>query len=331
MPPASWRDWRKKNFPMKTQRWRIWSDDHRRPGAWRAAFVLYAIACMAQAAVMCSGAPPPTGSSGGLAAPPLSNGPVTPETEALLKHLASLADSQSNQAQSELAKQLADVATLDRLDEPKERNQRTPQDLRVARVFDHLRDNPSHAAANTLSALSRSEVFNSDWRLQALVIRALGTQRPLLAESAAFLDAQSQSNSLNLQNVIITLIENESAPAAALLGRKLEDSNLDDNNKISWIRYQLLPKRRSAQLLYGVEKWLAAGKLDETVRIALVDALFDYRPREWGGTDLPAPPSESSTSAEAAKVVRRIAELVLASNYPSSVRDSVRQTLTRLP
>ena len=140
-----------------------------------------------------------------------------------------------------------------------------------------------------------------------------------------------RSKSLNLQIVIIVLVENESAPATALLGRKLEDSEIDDNNKISWIRYHLLPKRRSVDLLRGVEKWLADGKLTATVRNALVEAFFDYRPGEWGGSDYPAPPNERDTSAEAAIILRRIGQMVKDSDCSASVKKSVHQTLSKVP
>jgi hypothetical protein len=291
-------------------------------------FLLYAIVWMSQLACMTSGAPQ---APGGLAASPAPPGPGAPETEALLKRLTALAESSADNDQKELARLLAQASTLERLDEPKERSQRTPPDFRVARVFDRLRANPSPAAASTLSTLMRSEALNSDWRLQELLIRALGIQRPLRDDSVHFLDAQSQSESLNLQIVIIALIENQSPPAMALLGRKLEDPKLDANNKISWIRYRLLPVRRSPELLSGVEKWLAAGKLDAIVRNALVDALFDYRPREWGGTELPVPPDEAATSAEAAVLLRRIGKMVTSSDYPSSIKDGVRRTLAKLP
>ena len=292
--------------------------------------LLYALVCLVQTACM-SGAPSAGGPSGGAPAESSPAQPTNPETAALLKRLTALAESQNDAGQVELASELANPATLDSLDKPAERNQRIPRDLLLARIFERLRDNSSPAASATLRTLSKAEALNADWRLQQLVIGAFGHQRPLLPDSVAYLDAQSQPKSLNLQIVIMALVENESPPALALLGRKLADPKLDDNNKISWIRYQILPKRRSADLLLGLEDWLAHGKLSTTVRTALVEALFDYRPREWGGTELPAAPDDSATSAKAGAVLHRIAKKALDSDYPASVKNSVRQTLAKLP
>lgn len=296
-----------------------------------AAVVLCAIIGLVQTACMSLAGPPPGGSSGGLPAPPLPAGPGTPETQALLRKLLALAESSSAGNQAELAAQLSAASTLDALDPPAERNRRVPRDLRVARVFDALRANDSAAAAKTLIALTRSEAIQQDWRLQALLIRAFGTRHPLTADAVAYLDAQSKPKSLNLQIVIAALIENESPPATELLGRKLADPALEENSRISWIRHQLLPRRRSAALLRGIEKWLGDDKLARPVRHALAEALFDYRPGEWGGEDPPAPPEERSTSAEAAVVLRRIGKQILESGYPSSTQAAVRRTLANLP
>lgn len=297
----------------------------------RCAVLLCLLAGMVHSVGMSLAGPPPGPSPGGLPAPPLPSSPGSPETTALLKRLVSLADEKTAGSQEDLARQLGDASTLDKLDTPRERAQRTPRDLRVARVFDHLRENHSSAAAKTLAALARSPAINEDWRLQALLIRAFGTQRPLLPESVDFLNAQCHVKSLNLHLVIAALVENESAPATALLGRKLADPALSESNKISWIHHQILPRRRSAPLLRGIEKWFAEGKLYGSIRNALADALFDYRPREWGGTDLPVPPSESATGAEAAEIVRRIGKLVKASNFPASVQTAVSRTVEKLP
>jgi hypothetical protein len=285
------------------------------------------------ATAMLPGGPPPPGFSGGLAAPSLPASRGTPETEALLKRLLALADSQNDTDHRELVRQLSDPVIIDRLDEPKERNQRSPQDLRLARIFERLGSNPSPLGADTLAALSRSDALNADWRLQELVIRAFAPQRPLRADSVAFLDAQSQPKALNLQVVIHVLIENESEPALELLGRKFADAAIDDTNKLSWIRRQLFPKRRAPGLLDAAERWLSNPKFALSLRTALVDVLFDYRPREWGGPDLLPPPlPETATSPESTKILHRIGKHVLASHdYPASVKNAVRQTLAKLP
>lgn len=300
-------------------------------GALRPAVLLCLVAGLVHPVHMSLAGPPPGPSSGGLPAPPLPSSPGSPETAALLKRLISLADDKSVGAQEDLARQLASAATLDTLDAPRERAQRTPSDLRVARVFDRLRQNQAPAAAKTLLALTHSQAIRDDWRLQSLLIRAFGSQRPLQQESVDFLDVQSHTKSLNLQIVISTLIENESAVALALLGSKLADSGIDDNNKISWIRYQILPKRRTVPVLRGIEKWLSEGKLGVSIRNALMDALFDYRPREWGAEDLPAPPKESATSADAVEILRRIGKVVTVGNYPASIQSAASRTLGKLP
>jgi len=138
---------------------------------------------------MLPGGPPPPGFfRAALAAPSLPASRGTPETEALLNRLLSFGGQPKMTPTTTSSRgNFSDQATLDRLDEPKERNQRSPMDLRLARIFERLRGNGSPPRSrHAWRASPRSDALNADWRLQELVIRAFEQQRPLRPESVAF-------------------------------------------------------------------------------------------------------------------------------------------------
>jgi hypothetical protein len=288
-----------------------------------ATFVLATTGCSAQNKPMApGGAPPP---------PPRNTPAASAETAAQLARLRTLAASSLPEDQIELARLLGQTEVLDQLDEPKVRDKAGAMDLRIAGIITQMRTNP--AAAKTLASLGRSEPFNESWQRQELLVRALASQRPPLPDALAFLEAQSRPDSVNLHIAIEALVDNGSEPAIALLGRKLADPSLDSVYKIGWMRGPVLTHRRDPNLLRAAENWLATGGLDEELRNALAEALFDYRPHEWypGREGLPRPPVESTIRPESSALVRRIGQLIQSGVYPEPIKTAVRHVLTSLP
>jgi hypothetical protein len=298
------------------RRWRV---------IWVAAFAIATSGCRAQTQPMPSGGAPPP--------PPRSAPAPSAEVATLLEQLVSLAASTRGEDQAALGRRLGETKTLDQLDEPAVRDRARPDDLRVARVINRLRENTSTNATQTFEALTRSEAFNASWLRSELLVRALATRHPLPTGCLAFLDAQAQPDSVNLHLAIDALCENDSEAAWTLVGRKLTDGKIEPEFKIAWLRGPILVQRRSPAMLNAAGKWLVAGDLERDLRNALAEALFDYQPEAWypGREGLPRPPAERSTTAEAATVLRRIGKSVLAGDYPASVQAAVRRTLGKLP
>ncbi len=302
--------------------------------------ILAAGACAWSADPVSSGGMPPAGgmapggpTSGGMAPPPRATPPATGETAVLLARLVTLADSARSEDQAELARRLSEASTLDQLDEPAVRDRSRTTDLRLAVVMDHLRDNAASASTRTLAALARSPVYRQSPQREELLVRALGTARPLPPEIVSFLDDQTRATSVNLHVAVEALFDNGSPEAAALFGRKLADPAIDPVYKLGWFRGPMLRHRREPTVLRAAEEWLARPALSPDLKVGLADALFDYRPEEWypGRGGRPRPPEESATTRDAAAILGRIGQAVLDGDYPASVKASVRRTLGRLP
>ena len=293
-----------------------------RPLPFLAAFLLATAGCAAETKPMRSGGPPP---------PQRAAPAASPETAALVNKLVSLAGSNRSEDQSELARLLTQEKTLDQLDEPKVRDRARPSELRIAAVMSQLSTNP--AGAQTLASVARSEPFNQSWQRQELAVRALAHQRPLLPDALAFLDAQTQPDSVNLHVAMEALCDNGSAPAVELFGKKLTDPKHEPEFKAAWLRDPFLRHRRDAALLTAAEKWLADSALGKELRETLAEALFDYQPDEWypGRDGLPRPPEESATKADAATVLRRIAQQINSGDYPSSIKSAANRVTSKLP
>lgn len=288
-------------------------------------------AALAVAGANCSAQNRPVNSTG--APPPQRNlPPPSADVGALLDRLELLAASTAASDQAELARRLGERATLDQLDEPEIRDRSRTEDLHLARVIDTLRNNPSPAAGQTLAALARDGEFTANDQRSELLVRASATRRPLPPELAAFLDTQARADSVNLHYAVDALCENGTGAAWDVVGRKLLDDAIEPEYKVAWIRDPLLKQRRNAAMLELAEKLLRDDSFDRELRVALAEALFDYRPKEWypGGEGLPRPPAESATSAQAAAVLRRIGAIVAAPAYPKAVRDAARRTLASL-
>jgi hypothetical protein len=286
------------------------------------AWLLAGIGAEAPEAMAAGGAPPP----------PRPTPVTTPETAALLARLLALADSARSEDQRELAGLLTQAETLDRLDEPKERDRSRTADLRLAAVVSRLRSNAAPAAATTLATLARSTVYRESWQREELLVRALGTPRPLGPETLSFLDEQARADSVNLHLAVAALCDNGSPEAIALLGQKLADPSLDTVYKLGWFRDPLLRNRRNPEMLRAAARWLARDGLSHDLQIGVADALFDYRPDEWypGRGGAPRPPDEASTTPDAASALRLVGQTVLDGDYPASIKKAVRRTMGKL-
>lgn len=230
--------------------------------------------------------------------------------EALRAALAAARSDDPGQHAILLAK-LQSESALDQLDSEAEYRMASRFRLHVAQVAEALATNAAPSAQRTFIALTDSPIFLAhDERVIAL-IRASEHVRPAPPELVAFWDRYSQPDDGFAPTVITALVANSSEPALALLERKMEDPSHEDDEKVSWMRTDMLTHRNDAALLRACERMLA-GKLSELLRPFLVDALFDYRPGEWfRPVDSFSPPVLKSASREALQVLSKLAAQVL--------------------
>jgi hypothetical protein len=232
------------------------------------------------------------------------------EDRKLLSGAAAKLASSSELADHELLRQwLPTDSFLYRLSSQEEYNGSGKQ-LRLRLPLEALRDNPSPLARETIMGLVRNDHFVSVGSRVELLLEATVSVRPALPELVAFWDKYSQPDDGFTPITIQVLVENGSTPALELFERKLLDPAHEDEEKVSWMRADVLTHRNEVPLLESCER-LIKGQLGDPLKSELVDVLFDYRPGEWfrpGSTDSTPPPS---SSPDAQKVLGRIGQYAL--------------------
>jgi hypothetical protein len=222
----------------------------------------------------------------------------------------SLAGSAEVKDQSVLLGFLNVNANLAQLDTEQELSQSSPTSLRVARVMQVLMENSSPAAKGTLVGLARGGDFISRLAREELLVRALVAVRPAPPEAIKFWDAESQKKSLNLQITIPVLCDNGSEPAIRLLEKKLSDPQQEPIYRKAWMRRGVLSHRTDVPMLEGCLR-MVTGDMSPEMKVALVEALCDYK-REWYLACLPPKaPVRALASKEAKELTRKICEYAI--------------------
>jgi hypothetical protein len=251
------------------------------------------------------------------------------ETKNALRTALAAARSDDPAQHAALLEQLETDALLEQLDSAADYQMASRYRLRVAQVAEALAANPATSAQRTFIALTGNPTFLAhDERVIAL-IRASRHIRPAPPELVAFWDRYSQPEDGFEPTTITTLVENGTEPAVALLEKKLEDPGHEDDEKISWMRTDMLSHRNDVPLLKACERMLAGG-LPEHLRPFLVEALFDYRPEQWfKPVKSYSAPLLSSASREALELLLKIAALAFQSvPLTESQREAVERRIT---
>lgn len=233
------------------------------------------------------------------------------ETKEALRAALAAARSDDPGRHAALLAELQSQSVLDRLDSAAEYRMASKFRLHVAQVAEALAQNAAPGAQRTFLALTDSPLFLAHDERAIALIRASRQVRPAPPELVAFWDRHSQPDDGFVPTVITALVANGSEPALALLERKMADPSHEDDEKVSWMRTDMLTHRNDPALLRACERMLA-GKLSEPLRPFLVDALFDYRPDEWfKPVDNYSAPLLESASREALELLTKIAAQVL--------------------
>jgi hypothetical protein len=235
------------------------------------------------------------------------------ETKEMLRTALAAARSDDAAAHTALVRRLGSEGWLGQLDSAAEYQMASRFRLHVAQVVEALAANPARSAQDAFIALTASATFLAhDERIIAL-IRSSRHIRPAPSELVTFWDRYTQPEDGFSPTTVTALVENGSEPAMALLERKMEDPGQEDDEKISWMRTDMLSHRNDVPLLSACERMLA-GRLPEHLRPFLVEALFDYRPEEWfKPASSYSAPLLASASSQALQLILRIAALALRS------------------
>jgi len=227
----------------------------------------------------------------------------------LLKTACTLAQSSESIDHELLLRFLRSEDFLRRLDSESDYAAETR--LRIRRVLDELVKNRTSSARNILVALIQDQTFLKEPARVDRLIQACAVIRPLPSEVIKFWDDHCQPEDGFTSLTIEAIIANGSEPALKLLEQKMLDPGQMEQDKIAWMHTDILVHRNDLPLLRSCERMLAGG-LPETLRLALVDVLFDYRPTEWFPEDIAIrPPDRRQANEEALAQLRKIGEYAL--------------------
>jgi len=230
---------------------------------------------------------------------------MNPETKATLRAALGEARGDDAGAHADLLARLQTHPELDRLDSEGDYQEAARFRLRVAQVVEALARNPAPSARQAFLTLTASPLFLEHDERTIALIRASEHLRPAPPELVAFWDRHCQPDDGFTPTTIVALVANGSPGAIALLEKKLQDPTHEDDEKISWMRTDMLSHRNDLLLLQACERLLSGG-LAEHLRPPLVDALFDYRPGEWfkPAKGYSPPPLDSASRRELEQLIR---------------------------
>jgi len=241
-----------------------------------------------------------------------------------------LARSPDAEAHQQLRSALSSASFRDRLDAP-ETLLGPRGDLNLANVIGALSNNLAPSARRVLHALCLDQHFSAPWARAELLIEALIEVRPAEDAGVEFWDKHCQPKDGFAHLTTRALAENGSDPAIKLLEEKLADARFPDDDRIYWMRTRILTHRDNASLLAACER-LIRERLEGRLRIALIEALFDYRPTEWHGPSTSyAAPAWSTVRGDARARLVGLGKFLLEEGGLDPRTDSaVRQTLEQL-
>ncbi|MDI7259580.1 MAG: hypothetical protein QME90_06640 [Thermodesulfobacteriota bacterium] len=208
---------------------------------------------------------------------------------------------------------LADSVFLSRLNTLKDYDHLRPKHLRLWWILDVLSRNIAPSAHRVLIELTASPAYNNDRMpsTAALLIQACARIRPAPPEVVAYWDRHCRPDDGYAPLTIEALLENRSPPALALLEKKMAESGHEDDTKIAWMHKSILPRRNDLAVLQCCHRMLT-GTLSPSLRPALVETLFDYRPGEWYTARSPvARPPRHLMTDPAKDELRKIGEFAL--------------------
>jgi len=187
-----------------------------------------------------------------------------------------------------------------------------PKRLNLWRVLDELARGKPETGHATLIELTRDASFISQPARVYLLIPACAAIRPAPPAVVKFWDAHCLPEDGFCNVTVDAIVENGSPPAIALLAAKLRDGRFEEEDRINWMRSSILTHRNDAPLLAACEELLKHG-LSDSLRLALAEALFDFKPEEWfRPATVLNPPPRAAIGPEARATLDRIGEFVLA-------------------
>lgn len=203
--------------------------------------------------------------------------------------------------------------------------------LRLRRILEVLSKNPAPSARKTLIVLTQTPSFYKEPARADLLIMACAEIRPPPPEVIKFWDNHSQPDDGFTPLTIEAIIKNGSEPAITLLEKKISDPKHEEEDKLDWMRSSILSHRNDFILLQGCERMVSGG-LPENFRVALIEVLFDYRPKEWfRPSSVLKAPDRGQATPQALAQLKKIGEFALKKmNLKEDLKKVVEKTLEEI-
>jgi hypothetical protein len=246
------------------------------------------------------------------------------------QQLAASADPEDHAA---LLKYLQSETFRQKLDPPEEETT-GPDDLLLARPIRTLTANKAPPARETLLALIRDEEFLKHPDRVDILVRATGAMRPPPPVVLAFWKRFTVPDDIHTEFIIRTEVENGSAPAIACFEDALQDSRFDEELRVAWMRRHVLEFRAETEILAMADRLVTGptSKLSKPLKLALAEALCDYRPEEWYGPHrIAKPQSRARTRRPGRDALRKLATFVKEQLSPDpKLRAALEKTVAEL-
>lgn len=238
-------------------------------------------------------------------------------------------------AGSRLGADLAEVETaltsephLLRLNTPDEYSQLPATKLALAPILARLSRNSATPAAQIIGSLCTNNVFLAEESRAECLLQTLPGLHPLPAQALALLRKSLEPDSSSAEIAIRALFDSGEKPALEIFSEEVLSGRQDLVVVKGWMRDPLLRHRREVGVLQMSLELLQKPNLDAELKNALVESLFDYRPKEWYVPQeiegqLPTPPPSKNLPRAVRELLKKIAAVVAADSSVSATNKAL--------
>ena len=257
------------------------------------------------------------GSQGGLPSPKLQVQMKDVTLEAI-----KLARSSDKASHEQLRTLLTNKDYLLSLNTPDHYLRLPPECLQLHFILDALTERPDELPLGTLDCLADSPLYQQPGPRQILLLTASGKINSAPPKLTKLWERQLAPEADELDLTVEALIANGSPAAIGILEKALLNNEYEPDYVIAWLQEPVLTHRQDLPLLVACERLLQAEKWPTELKSALVEVLYDYRPKHWYLMDNapPEPPRRDALSPAARTKLIEIAELALREGYLDETR-----------
>jgi hypothetical protein len=230
---------------------------------------------------------------------------------------------------AEIGKALVSAELLLDLNTQEEYDQLATQLLAVYPILMGLAQNRNPAAQDLIADLSGNAEFLAEpGRLEGL-LRVLPHLPALPTEAIDLLQDATDPDSESLEVAIEVIFETGHPAALDLFAEQASNDEQEIELVQDWMRDPMLRHRADPAVVRMSIDLLAKPGFDSERKNALVEVMFDYRPKDWYPTPasddqfLPEPPTPDRISQEARILLSELAEAIVIDEEISTANKSL--------